>query len=198
MSIKKKFLPSIHINSPVILGLFFISLAILLFNDLTGGSLNRMLACYWSSWSDLFMYLRLFTHVLPHQNLAHFTGNFLLILAVGPLVEEKYGATKTIIMVAFTALITGLIHILFFRNTMLIGASGLVFMLILLASFTNIRDGRLPLTVLLVGLLYIGNEAVTGIRSVDNISHLTHIAGGLCGAGFGFFFHGNKIRKYSR
>jgi membrane associated rhomboid family serine protease len=195
---KKKLFPLININSPVILGFFFVSLGILLFNDLTGGRVNRLLACYRTSWSDVFMYLRLFTHVLPHQNLAHFTGNYLLILAVGPLVEEKYGGQKTILMVAFTAVITGLIHILFFQHTMLIGASGLVFMLILLASFTNIRDGRLPLTVLLVGLLYIGNEAVIGIRSTDNISHLPHIAGGICGAGFGFFFHGGKIRKLTK
>jgi membrane associated rhomboid family serine protease len=195
---KKKLFPIIDLNSPVILGLFFISLAVLLFNDLTGGSVNRLLACYRTSWGDLFMYMRLFTHILPHQNLAHFTGNFLLILAVGPLVEEKYGGPNTALMAALTAVITGLIHVLFFQNTMLIGASGLVFMLILLASFTNIREGRLPLTVLLVGLLYIGNEAVTGIRSADNISHLTHIAGGLCGAGFGFFFHGGKMRKHSR
>ena len=188
----------INFNSPVILGVFFISLIVLFLNNSTGGAVNRMLACYRTKWSDPFMYLRLFTHVLPHQNFAHFSGNFLLFLAVGPIVEEKYGSKNTAVMFAVTAAVTGLIYIFFFKGVMLIGASGLVFMLILLASFTNIREGRLPLTVLLVGLLYIGNEAINGIVRTDNISQLGHIIGGLCGASFGFFFHGGKMRNNPR
>ena len=190
----RKRLPMIDFNAPVILGLFLAALSILVLNSMSAGRVNRVLASYRSYWADPFQYLRLVTHVLPHQNLSHFAGNFLLILAVGPLVEEKYGSKKLSLMFVLTAAVTGLVNVLFFRNVMLIGASGLVFMLILLASFTNIRSGRLPLTVLLVGLLYIGNEALSGIARSDNISQLSHIIGGVCGAGFGFFHHGSKIR----
>lgn len=83
------------------------------------------------------MYLRMFTHVIAHQDLAHFTGNFLLILAVGPIIEEKYGSKTLLTMICITAVITGLVNVIFFRNIMLTGVSGLVFMLILLASFTK-------------------------------------------------------------
>jgi membrane associated rhomboid family serine protease len=136
------------------------------------------------------MYVRLFTHVLPHQGLPHFTGNFLLILAVGPLVEEKYGSRPLAKMMLITAGVTGLVNVVFFPGIMLLGASGLAFMLILLASFANMRAGRLPLTFLLVALLYVGNEIVAGLFANDNISQLSHIIGGFCGSAFGFA-HGN-------
>jgi membrane associated rhomboid family serine protease len=190
---KKNFFSIISINSPVILGFFFVSTVVLALRYIAPDMTNRLLACYKTGWSDPLQYLRLFTHIMVHQDYSHFVNNFLLILVVGPMVEEKYGRENTIVMILFTAAVTGGIHLLLFRN-MLIGASGVVFALILLASFTNIREGKLPLTVLLVGLLYIGSEIVRGLYSSDNISHLSHVAGGICGAGFGFFYHSGKIR----
>ena len=94
--------------------------------------------------------------------MAHYVGNFMMMLAIGPMVEEKYGSRNLILFIVITALITGLVYVFFFPGKAVIGASGIVFMLILLASFTNIRQGRLPLTVPLVALLYIGNEVMLG------------------------------------
>jgi len=185
----------ISFNSPVILGLTFLSLGVLLVNYITKGFLNLVLAIRYTSFLDPLMYIRLFTHVIAHQDLSHFTGNFLLILAVGPMIEEKYGGKNLLIMIGITSAITGLVNVIFFRNVMLIGASGLVFMLILLASFTNISSRRIPFTFLLVGTLYIGNEIISGISTSDNISQISHIIGGLCGAAFGFFMHRDKFRK---
>ena len=176
----------IDFNAPAILCLFFASLLLLGVKSVTGDLVDRLLACYFTRWADLFMYPRLFTHVLDHQNLSHLTGNYLLLLVVGPMLEEKHGSSNLIKMMIITAGITGMIHVVFFQNIILLGASGLVFMMILLASFTNIREGKLPVTVLLVGVLYIGNEVIRGVLSTDNISQLSHIIGGICGAGFGF------------
>ena len=182
-------LGKIDFNAPVILGMTALSLLLLGLNALLGGRLNHMFAAYYTSFTDIWMYPRLFTHVLMHQNLAHFTGNFLMILAIGPLVEEKYGSRALLEMIIVTAFITGLLHVLFSRGTMLMGASGIVFMLILLASFANIREGSIPLTVVLVSVLYLGNEIVTGITANDAVSHVSHILGGVCGAGFGVWYH---------
>ena len=195
---EKKRIPPVEFNSPVILSLFFISLTLLVINYMFGRMPNNLLACSFTGWSDPFMYLRLFSHILPHSNLSHFTGNFLLILAIGPMVEEKYGSYNLAKMVLITAFATGLIHVVLYRNITLIGASGIVFMLILLASFTNIREGRLPLTALLVGFLYIGNEIIRGVFLNDNISQLSHIIGALCGAAFAFYIHGIKFSRNSR
>jgi membrane associated rhomboid family serine protease len=111
-------------------------------------------------------------------------GNLTFILLVGPIVEEKYGDMRTLFMILITALVTGILNILFF-HTGLLGASGIVFMLILLVSFTNTRSGEIPVTFILVALLFIGKEVLQSL-STDQISQFAHIIGGICGSFFGF------------
>jgi hypothetical protein len=72
-----------------------------------------------------------------------------------------------------------------FFNTALLGASGIVFMLILLASTANLRQGQIPLTFLLVAVLFLGGEVVDAFKN-DHISQMAHLVGGLAGAAFGF------------
>ncbi len=176
----------IDINAPVLLGLSFLSLACFVANYLANGWLNSFLAARYTSFLDPLMYLRLFTHVLVHADLPHYFNNFLLLLVVGPAVEEKYGSRRVLALLAITAVVCALPQILIFQNTALMGASGLVFMMLILASFTNVRERKIPLTFLLVAVYYIGGEVVNGITAQDNVSQLAHIIGGVCGAVFGF------------
>jgi GlpG protein len=60
-------------------------------------------------------------------------------------------------------------------------------MLILLSSFTNIRQGEIPLTFILIVVLYLAREFVNALNP-DTISQLAHIAGGIIGGLFGFLF----------
>nr|HMP30396.1 rhomboid family intramembrane serine protease [Saprospiraceae bacterium] len=126
----------------------------------------------------------LFSHVLGHANWGHLLGNMTFILLVGPIVEEKYGSKRLLTMILLTALVTGILNILFF-NTGLLGASGVVFMLILLSSFTNVRAGEVPITFILVALLFLGKEIMESLQN-DNISQFAHVIGGICGSFFGF------------
>jgi membrane associated rhomboid family serine protease len=126
----------------------------------------------------------LISHIFGHASLDHLLGNLTFILLIGPIVEEKYGSRKTAIMIILTALITALLNITFF-STGLMGASGIVFMLILLVSFTNSNEGEIPLTFVLVALLFIGKEVLQSLNS-DQISQFAHIMGGFCGSVFGF------------
>ena len=48
-------------------------------------------------------------------------------------------------MILVTALITGILNIIFF-DTGLIGASGIVFIFLLLVCFTNVNSGEIPIT----------------------------------------------------
>ena len=185
----------IDFNSPVILGMAILSFALLMIDRFFGSKIGMFLSAYRTSATDPMQYLRLFTHILVHADIGHYTGNFMMILAIGPMVEEKYGSRRLLLITICTALITGLINVLFFPGRAVLGASGIVFMLILLASFTNIQQGRLPITVPLVAVLYIGNEVLKGLFNTDNISQISHIAGGLCGAIFGITFHSIKIRQ---
>ncbi|MDR3020421.1 MAG: rhomboid family intramembrane serine protease [Treponema sp.] len=129
-------------------------------------------------------WISLLTHVMGHGSWGHLINNFTLILVIGPMLEEIYGSTELLIMMIITALVTGILNVLLFR-TALMGASGVVFMMILLSSFTNFSRGEIPLTFILVMILYMGVQLINSLSS-DNISQFAHIIGGLCGSFFGF------------
>ena len=85
-------------------------------------------------------------------------------------------------------ILTGLFHV-FLSSGALMGASGIVYMLIFLASTSGSRSGEIPLTLVAVAALYLTQEILGGLFSADNISHLSHIVGGVCGAAMGLFWH---------
>lgn len=191
---KTKFKLSIQYNSPVILTFTFLSLAVLLLNYIFGGYLiPHFFSVYRSSPTDIFTYVRMFSHVLGHSDFNHYLNNFLIILLVGPVTEEKYGSRNILMLILLTAFVTGFTHIIFSSNSSLLGASGIAFMLIILCSAANFVKGTVPLTLILVATLYIGQEVVYGIILNDNISRLAHITGALCGLG-GSFVLGNGSR----
>ena len=170
-----EYLNKIVYNSPVILSFFFISLIALILNYLTKKKSNKILfSSYRSSLFNPLTYIRLFTHVLGHDNFEHFVNNFLYILLIGPLIEEKYGPENLIIMILLTSLITGIINCILSKKIIL-GSSGLVFMLIILSSFVNIKEGQIPLTLVLICIFYLLNEVSDSIFKKDNISHMSHL-----------------------
>jgi len=184
-------------NSPVILGFTIACFVVLILDKVTGGAANNMLfSVYRSSLLSPLTYIRFFGHVLGHAGWNHFIGNIMLILVVGPLLEEKYGSLNILFVILATALVTGLINFVFFPHTQLLGASGVVFALILLSSFAGFKEGKVSVTFLLVAVLYIGEQVYDGIFIQDNISNLTHIVGGLVGFGLGFVMNKNKINRY--
>ena len=174
-------------NAPVVLTFSLLSLGALIFGMLTGGGSTRLLFCvYRAPLTDPLTYVRMFTHVLGHANYTHFIGNIMLLLVIGPPLEEKYGSRRLLGCVVLTALISGLVQFLLFPGSALLGASGIVFMMIVLSSLAGMREGEVPLTLVLVVLLYLGGEVVDAVTARDTVSQLTHIVGGLCGAGLGF------------
>jgi membrane associated rhomboid family serine protease len=80
-------------------------------------------------------------------------------------------------------------------NRAALGASGILFMMILLSSFTNVKHGMVPLTFLLIIVLYFGREIYASIAIESNISHFGHIVGGLCGAVLGFYISKLQAEK---
>ena len=183
----------IRFNSPVILTFAMLSLLALLLDGVTGGYTTSKFFCvYRSSLSDLFTYIRFFGHVLGHADYSHYMGNMLLLLLVGPALEEKYGSKTMAWLIALTALVTGLVNFIFFPTVALLGASGVVFMMIVLSSFTEMKKGGIPVTLILVVIFYLGGEIMDGLRGGDSVSQLTHIVGGVCGIFFGFWLRGRK------
>lgn len=187
----------ISFNSPVILCFAILCLLTLILNMLTNGLTNRVFfSVYRSPMTDPLTYVRFVGHIFGHADWEHFIGNITLLLVVGPMLEEKYGSLSIFIVILITAVVTGVVNFVFFPNVQLLGASGVVFAFILLSSMTSIREGSIPLTFILVAVIYIGGQIYDGIFVKDNVSNLTHIIGGLVGSCFGFVMSKNIVRKY--
>ena len=183
----------ISFNSPVIIGFTAICLAALLLGMFTNGASNGLVfSVYRSSLLSPLTYLRFVGHIFGHADLSHFMGNIMLILVVGPLLEEKYGSWNIGCVIFITALVTGIAHFILFPHTMLLGASGVVFAFILLSSFTGIKEGKIPLTFILVAVIYIGEQIYQGLFISDNVSNFTHILGGAVGSSLGYVLNKKK------
>ena len=166
-------------NAPVVLTLALGAVVVQLLPDSA-----KLWFAAWPKFVDARSYVGLVTHVLGHANWDHLLANFTLILLIGPILEERHGSRGLLAMVIITAVVTGLLNVLVF-NQFLIGASGIVFMMILLASTANIRQREIPLTFIAVAVLYLGREIVAAFRD-DQISQMAHLVGGVAGAIFGF------------
>ncbi len=178
-------------NSPLVLTYTLICILVF-FADVFSG---QRLTYYFFSLPPSFdptnpvAYFRLISYIVGHADGNHLVMNLLIILLVGPMLEEKYGAQNLFIMCILTALATSLINLslvyvgIFTHG--LLGASGIAFMFILLSSFSNAKAGTIPLTFILVAILFLGQEIANATKP-DNISQFAHIIGGVCGGIFGF------------
>jgi rhomboid protease GluP len=182
-------------NSPVTLTFVLLSLAAFILGNATKGVTTSLLFCtYRSSWLSPLTYIRIFGHVLGHANWNHFSGNMVLFLVLGPMLEEKYSSKALLKMILVTAAVSGIFYMMFYPNNALLGASGIVFMMIVLSSVAGMQNGRIPITLILVMIIYLGGEIKDSFYVKDGIAHAAHIIGGLCGAGFGFVI-GQKRKK---
>lgn len=186
-STKSKPKIKITINAPVTLAFVTACLGATILNTITMGLANRFFfSVFGSSLLNPLTYIRLFTHVIGHADFEHFFGNMTYILLLGPLIEEKYGPKNFFKIILITAFVTGIISFIFFPNIMLCGASGVCFALILLSSMTGFKNGEIPITLIIVAIVYIGQQIIQGIFVVDNVSNLSHIIGGIVGTVLGF------------
>ena len=184
-------------NAPAILAFTGICLAAQILNVLTGGASNRaVFSVYRSSLLNPLTYVRCICHVFGHADWNHLLGNMMYILILGPMIEEKYGTSNTIFVMAATAIVTGIINMIFFPGVMLLGASGIVFAFILIASITTREDRTIPITFVLVAVLYIGQQVYQGLFVKDNISQMGHIVGGIVGSCLGFVMNKFKMSRY--
>ncbi len=185
----------ITFNAPAILVFTGLCVIARILGMVTGGASDRLLfSVYRSSLTDPLTYVRCVTHVLGHADWEHLLGNLMYILILGPMIEEKYGTKNTALVILATAAVTGIINMVFFPGIMLLGASGVVFALILMASITTREDRTIPVTFILVAILYLGQQVWQGLFQKDNISQMAHIAGGAVGSVLGFVLS-RKVKK---
>lgn len=185
----------IKFNSPVVLTFVILCFIATVLGIVTKNYTTALLfATYHSSLKNIMTYVRFFTHVLGHSGWRHFFGNATYLLLLGPMLEEKYGSVKLLEIIAVTAFITGVANYVLFPNVALCGASGVVFAFILLASFTSFKSGEIPITFILVFVIFVGQQVFDGLMIQDNISNTAHIIGGIVGAVIGYNL--NKKRSH--
>lgn len=183
----------ITMNAPVVLAFSALCVCATAAGQATGGAATQaFFMTYHTSFLDPMTYVRLLTHVLGHSGWDHLAGNLSYILLLGPLLEEKYGSRTLGKVIVATAVITGILNYALFPNTALCGASGVVFAFIILSSVTSFRTGEIPLTFILVAVIYLGQQIIQGVFVADNISNLSHFVGGAIGGVAGFRLSGGE------
>eukprot|EP00929_Paragymnodinium_shiwhaense_P021540 TRINITY_DN14015_c0_g1_i1.p1 TRINITY_DN14015_c0_g1~~TRINITY_DN14015_c0_g1_i1.p1 ORF type:complete len:241 (-),score=17.76 TRINITY_DN14015_c0_g1_i1:376-1098(-) len=184
---------AVDIDSPIIL--VFAALCVFLY---VFSGLLPSLACIPFNHFQFFNpahYLRLFTHVAMHGSRDHLTGNMVNLLLVGPACERAFGSAVLAKFFLWTAGATGVAHLLFGKaSTYAFGASGIVFMLILLNSLLSARTGRIPLTFIIQVILWCWQDIISQFRcsvadKCDGISHIAHLSGAFVGTALGFHFN---------
>ncbi|MFP4139358.1 MAG: rhomboid family intramembrane serine protease [Phycisphaerae bacterium] len=175
----------IRYNAPVLLTFSLVALAVHVI-DATAvpGLTGRWFTLPgWFDWTHAPNYLRLVTYTLGHSDWEHLLGNLPIVLLLGAFVEDKYGSRDILAMTLVTALVAAVLNALLFESG-LRGASGVVFMLIVLASLGNVRRGELPLTFVLVAGFFLAGEILAS-RQPDRTAQWAHMVGGVVGGVFG-------------
>lgn len=178
----------IDYNAPYCLSFALVAMIVYVSGILSGGwSLGHVFSIPGNaSFTDWTTYPRLVLHVLGHGSAQHLFSNIIVFLLVGPMLEEMYGGMLLFLLTLVTAILTGLIMMVFFSGSLL-GASGVVFACIILSSFANAKSGTIPLTFLLISLIFLGGEIISALSGEDHIARFAHIAGGVLGGFAGFF-----------
>ena len=143
-------------------------------------------------------YFRMISQIFGHSNWQHLSGNLVYILLVGPSCEREFGCYKICIIVLLTAISSSLSHLFFGpRDSIQLGASGVVFMFILLNSLIETKTNRIPLTFVCQVGIWCSHEVISNFMSQEGggISHLAHLSGALVGTLSGYYFQQQKERN---
>mmetsp|Transcript_4020 Transcript_4020/g.7126 ORF Transcript_4020/g.7126 Transcript_4020/m.7126 type:complete len:289 (-) Transcript_4020:27-893(-) len=132
-------------------------------------------------------YIRFFTHIFVHDSLGHLKGNMTNLLLVGPSAEASFGSRAILHVILVVAVSSSLSHVVLGRqNSRQLGASGVVFAMILLNSLVAAKRGKIPVSFILISFLYLGDEMWKLFFISDGVSHSAHLVGGFVGTITGF------------
>ncbi|KAL3906388.1 MAG: hypothetical protein SGILL_009289 [Bacillariaceae sp.] len=186
--ISKNVMRHLTVEAPVVVSfcLLCITIHILNLTVMRGISFQMGVDSEMDPW-NLLQYVRFFTHILAHESIAHLKGNMTNLLLVGPSAEASFGHKVILQVIVTVAVSSAFTHLIVGRyNSRQLGASGVVFAMILLNSLVSAKSGKIPVSFVLTSVLYLGDEAWKLFFSNDRISHSAHLAGGIVGTLYGF------------
>ena len=190
---KKKFKLNLKVSydAPVTLSFVIICAFFFLLNSfvIKSGALGKILASPTTQAGALpfivsqpVSYIRLLLHVFGSTDGSGLITNLILVMLLGPAMEERYGSVIIGIMIFVSALFSGVLNACFCSES-LVGAVPVVCMMIFLNSFMSFSKKTFPLSFAAVIVLFVFLEVFSGAGAVRII---ICIAGGLCGSLFAF------------
>ncbi|GKX29887.1 hypothetical protein SH1V18_23670 [Vallitalea longa] len=189
----KNLLNKIEYNSPVVLTFALLATGVFFIDEIIPIDIINTFFVYRGGFSVMSL-IQMILWPLGHASIDHLLGNITLILLIGPMLEEKYSSKTILILIIITTIIIGVFQVIIL-NSGILGASGIVFMMIVLTSFTNMKDGKVPLTFICIAILFLAKEIYNGLFVVNNISELGHILGAVVGIGYIFIIQKNKKKQ---
>ena len=190
---------NIEIDAPLTSVFCFICLCVQLLSSILG---REFVFRYFAvpTWAQFplnspLSYFRVVSQTMGHSSWEHLSGNVTHLLLVAPACEREFGMYNMMRIIAWTAVASSLTHmILGPSNSVQLGASGVVFMLILLNSLVEVRLGSIPLTFLIQVSLWCYKEIALQLFSSDGVSHMAHLTGAVVGTVAGYYLHEQKVR----
>ena len=127
-------------------------------------------------------YLRLLFYIFGANEPSVLITNLILIILLGPAMEERYGSVIIGIMIFVSALFAGVLNSCFCTKS-LVGAVPVICMMIFLNAFISFSKKKIPLSFIVVIALFFVLQIFNG----EGIVYIfISIAGGLCGSLFAF------------
>lgn len=178
----------IKLNAPVSILISAICVGVLLLGRMDVNFISRYFTLGVNAGSNQTLhYINYISNIFGHSGWEHLSGNLTYFLLIAPVVEKIYGSVSLVVMTVLTAIGSSVVFMIVSNgNAGVCGLSGIVYMVIVLVTFTAVSEGSgvIPLTACIVVCIFVGEEVYRGFFVNDNISQLGHISG----ATFGFVF----------
>lgn len=190
---KTKFFLKFTFDAPVTLVFVLISLILSLLNLFVfKGSLTKQILASPTNLSgslpflpsSIMSYFRLFSYVFGAKSISVLISNLILVLILGPAMEERYGSVVIGIMMIVSSIFSGVLNACFASES-LEGSISIIFMFIFLNSFMSFSKKKVPVSFVAVFVLFVLSECLNKNFN-EIIGTLIAISGGLCGSLFAF------------
>ena len=131
-------------------------------------------------------YWQFLTYMFTHATVSHFIFNMLSLYIFGTAVERRIGSREFLLYYLLTGVLSGVASYAMFymanTNTVLLGASGAIYALLMLFSVLYPRSviyvfGLIPVQAPLLIILYFIIELISGLSAHDGVAHMTHLSG---------------------
>ena len=122
-------------------------------------------------------------HIFGHSGWSHFLGNIVYIAMLCPCIEDKFGTIPLAIITLLGALVIGIVSVV--SGIPCYGLSSIAYMWVILNTFQTDESEGLPITSIILLLVFVLPEFLAMFTKTDHIAHQNHVLGAVCGLGFG-------------